>query len=111
MFKEFFQTGSSEPRHSPATSHTGKIAQVLLAAALLAGFTGCTTYVQSPPVVYREPPPAPVVVTPPEAPVSPPEVVYVLPPPVEPTVAVEIHVETDFYGPLTPYGRWVFVGP
>ena len=41
--------------------------------------------------------------------------VYVSPPPVEASVAVgfpgvEIRAESDFYEPLTPYGRWAVVG-
>jgi len=65
------------------------------------GVTGCSTYVQEPPrrVIY-EPAPAP-------------REVYVPAPQVEPSpsyVDVEIRAESDFYEPLTPYGRWEVVG-
>src|ERR1051325_4772999 len=41
-------------------------------------------------------------------PEPPPPVVGVRPP--EPSPIVVIHAESDFYEPLTPYGRWVVVG-
>src|SRR5687767_5534441 len=76
-----------------------RIAFVL--SAVFLGMTGCTTYVQEPPrrVIY-EPAPAP-------------REVYVPAPQVEPWpsyVDVEIRSESDFYEPLTPYGRWEVVG-
>src|SRR5215831_10233959 len=59
----------------------------LLWAAIPALLAGCTTYVEHRTVVHEAPPPpAPVV-----------------------EVAV-IHAESDFYEPLTPYGRWEVVG-
>ena len=76
----------------------------------LLGLTGCTTYVQTgPPVVSVSPPP--VRVEPPRVYVSPPPV-YVAPPPgVEVAPTVEIRAESDFYEPLTPYGRWEVIEP
>lgn len=71
-------------------------------SSVFLGVTGCTTDVQQPPrrVVYE--------------PLAPP-VVYVPPPRVEAAVAVrfpdvEIRAESDFYEPLTQYGRWEVVG-
>ena len=76
-----------------------------VSSSVFLGVTGCTTYVQEPPrrVIY-EPAPAPreVYVAPAYA-----------PPPQEPSpsyVDVEIRAESDFYEPLTPYGRWEVVG-
>src|SRR5436190_2786974 len=71
----------------------------LVLSSVFLGVTGCTTYVQEPPrrVIYE---PAP-----------PPREVYVPAPRVEPRyVEVEIRAESDFYEPLTPYGRWEVVG-
>jgi len=59
---------------------------------------GCTTYVEQPP----PPPPPPVAYAPPPEPEAPP-------PPPEATV-VEVQASSDFYAPLSPYGRWVVVG-
>src|ERR1043166_2631482 len=73
---------------------------ILVAAASLVGLTGCTTYVDRrppPPVVYSEPAPVPP---------PPPQPVYVEPSSVE----VVIRDERDFYEPLSPYGRWEYVG-
>jgi hypothetical protein len=69
------------------------------AAVLLAGTTGCTTYVeqQSPPVTYSPPPTREEYVPP-----SPPQ-----PPP---TMEVVIRDERDFYEPLSPYGHWELIG-
>ena len=73
---------------------------ILVAAASLVGLTGCTTYVDRrppPPVVYSQPAPVPP---------PPPQPVYVEPSSVE----VVIRDERDFYEPLSPYGRWEYVG-
>jgi hypothetical protein len=64
-----------------------------LGASLMAALTGCTTYVNQPR----------------------PREVYAPPPPVEAqasfgSVGMEIRAESDFYEPLTPYGRWEVVG-
>ncbi len=68
---------------------------IAFSSALL-GVTGCTTYVQEPPRRGAYEPLAPAVV-------------YV--PPVAVGYAdVEIRTESDFYEPLTPYGRWQVVG-
>jgi hypothetical protein len=69
---------------------TGKIGFVLC-SALLGALTGCVYAQRGPPGVY------------------------VPPPQVEPSVSVslpgvEIRAESDFYEPLTPYGRWEVVG-
>src|SRR2546423_14382549 len=77
--------------------------------ALLGALNGCTTYVAGPgaPVVYV---PAPrVYVEPPRVYVAPPPV-YVPPPAAVPAM-VEIHAESDFVEPLSPYGRWQTVEP
>ena len=74
---------------------TGQVVS-LLCSGLAAALTGCTTYVtHTPPrTVYASPPPAasPVVVTAVAAPV------------------VVVQSETDFYGPLSPYGSWIVIG-
>jgi len=64
--------------------------------ALAAGLTACTTYVDQRPVVYQEPPAV--------QPAPPP--VYAQPT----TVEVVIREERDFYEPLSPYGRWEYIG-
>jgi len=81
----------------------GKLGYVLC-SALLGALTGCTTYVEqrSPRRVVYEEAPAP-------------RVVYAPPPRVETAVSVslpgvEIRTESDFYEPLTQYGRWEVVG-
>jgi len=72
-----------------------------VAIASLVGLTACTTYVDRrppPPVVYSPPPPvysAPA-----------PQPVYVEPASDE----VVIRDERDFYEPLSPYGRWEYIG-
>ena len=82
----------------------------LLCCLIPGALAGCTTYVEQtrPPTVYVSPPP--VYVEPPRVSVAPP--VYV-PPAQETEVepAVEIRTENDFYGPLSPYGRWENVEP
>ncbi len=92
-----FKHKSGIPRTMKNTHSIGKTGLVVLGAtsALLAG---CITYVQSPP--------PPTVVS---VPAPPPEPVpaYVEPP-ADPTVVV-IQSESDFYEPLSPYGRWVIV--
>jgi hypothetical protein len=67
--------------------NSGK-AGFVLCSSLLGALTGC---------IYAQPAP---------------RVVYVEPPRVEAAVAVsvEIRAESDFYEPLTPYGRWEVVG-
>src|SRR5579859_3718225 len=80
---------------------------------------GCTTYVQSPappPAIVQQPVPVYVTTPPP-----PPQQEYIPPPPepvpVQPVYVpapapeevVVIHSESDFYEPLTPYGRWIDV--
>src|SRR5262252_7508607 len=65
----------------------------LLWAAIPVMLAGCTTYVEHRTVVHEPPPP---------------------PPPAPAPVVVEVAVirtESDFYEPLTPYGRWEVVGP
>ena len=79
-------------------------AELMICGPILALITGCTTYVERPVAVYPPPP------SPREVVVAPPAPVYVEPPPVEPEAAVQIRGEADFYGPLTPYGRWEVVG-
>ncbi len=75
---------------------------LVLCSALIAALAGCTTYV-------TEAPPADVYVMPPPAQLPPPLVAYEPPLPSEsPTMVVQ--TESDFYQPLTPYGRWVVVG-
>ena len=77
----------------------GRGRMLLHCGLLVAGLTGCTTYVQQPPVTYLPPAPEP----------APPPIVEPAPPPnVE--VTVNIRREDDFYDPLSPYGRWVIVG-
>jgi len=91
----------------------------LLSPLVLPALMGCVGYVDHPRETYSPPPPAYV----PPAPVyAPPPVVYVQPTPayVPPpavqvevsagSVGVEIRSESDFYEPLTPYGRWEVVG-
>ena len=75
---------------------TFKIGFVLF-TALLGALTGCTTYVE-------QPRPREVYVPPPVAYVPPPAVE------VEASVGFGIRAESDFYEPLTPYGRWEVVG-
>lgn len=90
------------PRTSKAHINSLAIGTGLVLFGVLLGVTGCATHVQEPPrrVVYEQP--------------APP-VVYVQAPPVAAAVVVrspgvEIRVESDFYEPLTPYGRWEIVG-
>lgn len=68
---------------------------------------GCVTYVQRPPPEVQVITPLP----PPVVPEPPPPVIYVEPPPVEPTAAVQIRVEADFYEPLGAYGHWEVIAP
>jgi len=74
---------------------------ILVVTASLLGLTACTTYVDRrppPPVFYSPPPPvysAPA-----------PQPVYVEPASDE----VVIRDERDFYEPLSPYGRWEYIG-
>src|SRR5713226_2070748 len=83
---------------------TRKLGFVLF-TALLGVLTGCVGYVDQPRArggYYQQPPP-------------PSEVVYVQPPAVQVeasdgSVGVSIRAESDFYEPLTPYGRWEVVG-
>lgn len=91
------------------------VSSILAVTAVLLG--GCVTYVQpSPPAtVYTAPPPTPPpMVQPapeyvaPQPVAPPPPVVYAEPSP-DPAPVVEIGVESDFYQPLNPYGRWVEV--
>jgi hypothetical protein len=89
----------------------------LVACVCLAGaLTACTTYVEQPRhrETYLPPPQQPVYVPPPVV-YSPPAPVYVPPPSVHVEVSpgsfgFEIRSESDFYGPLSPYGRWEVVG-
>ena len=77
--------------------------------ALMATLTGCATYITppGPPTVYVQP--APVRVERPRVSVIVPPA-YVAPPaPV--AVSLEIRTETDFYEPLSPYGRWEMIPP
>ena len=82
----------------------------VLGLVCLAIGTGCIGYVERPYHRAAYIPPPPPVVAPPVAYVAPP------PPPqvqvqVSPgPVALEIRSESDFYEPLTPYGRWEVVG-
>ena len=69
---------------------TGRLGIVLYSAVLMA-LTGCISSHEGPPTVYVPPPHV-------EASVS-----VALP-------GVEIRAESDFYEPLTPYGRWEVVG-
>jgi hypothetical protein len=79
--------------------------ELILCTALLGALTGCASYVDQPRArggYY------------PEAPATR-EVVYVQPPAVQVevsdgSVGVSIRTESDFYEPLTPYGRWQVVG-
>src|SRR5205809_3532759 len=57
--------------------------------ALLGALTGCTTYFEQPPREVHVTPPPPVYVTP---------------------ASVEIRSESEFYEPLSPYGRGEVVG-
>jgi hypothetical protein len=90
----------NEPRQT-ATRTIG----FLVGTALLGTLAGCASYVDQPSArggYYQEVP-------------APREVVYVQPPAVQVeasggSVGVSIHSESDFYGPLTPYGRWEVVG-
>jgi hypothetical protein len=89
-----------------STRLAGKVGFVIC-TAFLATLTGCTTYVAqpSPGVYYRgDPHPREVYVPPPVAYVPPPAIE------VEASVGFGIRVESDFYEPLTPYGRWEIVG-
>ncbi|MDB6027217.1 MAG: hypothetical protein JWM68_3440 [Verrucomicrobiales bacterium] len=83
---------------------------------LFGAVAGCTTYVEQPqPRQAYIPPPTPVYVQPAPVYVAPPPV-YVAPPPsiqVEASigsVGVVIRTESDFYEPLSDYGRWEIVG-
>src|SRR6185295_5911054 len=73
---------------------SGRTVGFLLATAVAGSLAGCIAYVEQPPPreVYVAPPPPPQVSAPAVA-------------------VVEIRAETDFYEPLTPYGRWEVVGP
>src|SRR5690349_13895893 len=84
---------------------------LVLCTALLGALTGCTTYVDQPrqrDVYYPDPPRPREVYTPPPPVYAPPPVVYTPPPVVEvdASVGFGIRAESDFYEPLTPYGRW-----
>src|SRR5580693_9011636 len=77
---------------TPSTTRLGFLfGLTLITAGLL---TGCTTYVQEP-----APPPPPVVYAPPP------------PPPAPPTAVVVVDSPSDFYEPLSAYGRWVDLAP
>jgi hypothetical protein len=78
----------------------------VVCAALGSALIGCTTYVQQPPsrVEYHPAPP------PPREIYVPPPAAYVPPPAVQVSVEFEIREESDFYEPLTPYGRWEVIG-
>lgn len=89
---------------------------LILSGALAVLATGCATHVHQRTVYVPAPvpaPPPPVVEAPPAAP--PPTPVIVVPPVapapvvVASTPVVVIQSESDFYEPLTPYGRWVVV--
>lgn len=90
---------------------------ILNLAVVLGLLSGCTVYMQpsQPAPVYTPPPvvqPAPIYVAPPPqeyvAP-QPPPPVFAVTPAVLPEAVVEIHVESDFYEPLQPYGNWVVI--
>ena len=66
---------------------------ILPCGTLLGVLAGCTTYVEQPRHAELYPPPP---------------AVYAAPPAVE--VSFAIRTESDFYEPLTPYGRWEVVG-
>jgi hypothetical protein len=72
--------------------------RVGLITVLLAGLTGCTTY------VVQQPDPQPAYLPPQSAPV----IVEQAPPPPPPVVVIQ--QDDDFVQPLSPYGRWVVVG-
>ena len=107
-----------------ATNRSAARAGLVVCSVLAVALTGCrthvvhertrTVYVPAPPPVVQVTPapgpqaPPPVVYVPAPAPQAPPPVV-VLAPPEQPPVVV-IQSETDFYEPLTAYGRWVVVG-
>src|SRR6185437_4294486 len=83
------------------------LGRVGITTVLLAGLTGCTTYVVQPepqPAYVPPPQPAPVVVQPAPAPV----IVEQAPPPPPPVVVIQ--QDDDFVQPLSPYGEWVVVG-
>src|SRR5437773_2067813 len=87
----------------------------VLRTAILGVLTGCTTYVDQPRprATYQPEPPRPrEVYTPPPPAYVPPPAVNVPPPTVEveASVGVGIRDASDFYEPLTPYGRWEVVG-
>jgi len=89
----------------PRTAHY-KL-RVFSCGVLLALVGGCTTYVETPRTAYPQTPlPNEVQVAAP-----PPATVYVEPPPLEATVSIRINVESDFYQPLGPYGRWEWISP
>src|ERR1041385_1169245 len=79
------------------TSLTGSRIGFVLVTALAGALTGCVGYVDQPrprAAYYPEPPP--------------PREIYVAPSAVD--VSFTIQTESDFYEPLTSYGRWEVVG-
>jgi osmotically-inducible protein OsmY len=107
---------NDEPKIHPWARRSACKAGGLLGSALLFLLTGCTTYVEAPPPhrVYIPPPPSLPLAQPAPPPPSlpPPSVevpVVVSETPVHPTII--IRTESDFYEPLSPYGRWVVVEP
>ncbi|MBI3852249.1 MAG: hypothetical protein HY298_18485 [Verrucomicrobia bacterium] len=97
------------------SNHLSQKMGFVLCTALLGALTGCTTYVDQPGsrgAYYQEPPRPREVYAPPPAAYVPPPPAYVPPPAVEvdASVGFGIRAESDFYEPLTPYGRWEVVG-
>src|SRR5438874_2587705 len=93
----------------PRTKRLIPWAEGLLGSVLLFVLTGCTTYVEGPPPHRVYIPPSPPAL-PPSRP-APPVVlevpVVVSETPMNPTMV--IRTASDFYEPLSPYGRWVVV--
>jgi len=84
------------------------LGRVGITTVLLAGLTGCTTYVvqrPDPQPAYLPPQSAPVIVQ--QAPQPAPVIMEQAPPPPPPVVVIQ--QDDDFVQPLSPYGDWVTV--
>lgn len=92
------------------TKRSAARAGLVVCCLFVGALTGCRTHVvhERTRTVYVPAPPPVVHVTPAPAPQPPPPVVVVASPAQPPVVVIQS--ESDFYAPLTPYGRWVEVG-